>query len=277
MPKKTKQKTTKNIPRKKAPQNKTLRKKTQHKKNNKTGMVHYNNADHPKHLKLDKFNMDCASQVFQLLKFTEMDMSGYLQQFTHSGLNYDVMKDILNEAYPNNNFKWEYLNTQVLGALNNYLQPNQGTVVFIDSSSIHPTYDIVWKNTNSYNSSFNQYDENTGRMYKKQEYKPISHYVALFRKNKKGPQENNYFVRDPQERTTAYPLRDFFKKWKGYGIYILTRDNNKELEPYKVTRDILYYNLFGTRNNSGHVQPTMTSSNLSTLYRSGTYYNNNNL
>ena len=237
----------------------------------KTGMISYRNNDHPKHLKLDKFNMDCASQVFQLLKFTDMKRSAYLQRFTKlNGLHYDVMKNILSDAYPNNNFKWEYLNTQDLGLLNNYLQPNQGTVVYIDASSLYPTYDIVWKNTNSYNSSFNQYDNNTGRMYKEVENPPISHYVAMFRKNKKGTQNKNYFIRDPQERTTAYPLRDFLEKWHKYNIYILVRDNSKEeLKPYGVTQEILYHNIFNNNWNTHNKEPSVNTSNLSTLFRSG--------
>jgi hypothetical protein len=264
MPKKTKKNTT----RKNSVQNKGTRKK---KKKIKTGMISYRNNDHPKHLKLDKFNMDCASQVFQLLKFTDMKRSAYLQRFTKLyGLHYDVMKNILNDAYPNNNFKWIYIPRYNLEELNNYLQPNQGTVLFIDASSLYPTYDIVWKNTNSYNSSFNQYDNNTGRMYKEVENTPISHYVAMFRKNKKGTQNNNYFIRDPQERTNAYSLPDFLEKWDKYNIYILVRDNSKEeLKPYGVTQELLYHNLFNNNRTTHNEEPSVNTSNLSTLFRSG--------
>jgi hypothetical protein len=121
-----------------------------------TGMIYYRNNSHPKHLKLDEDNTDCAAQVFQLLKFTKMPMSKLLQSMTKQiGLHYDDMTNILNHAYPKNNFEWKYLSHFNIGDLNKYLQRNQATILYISADRFS---------------------------YKTEQ---ISHYVALFRKNKK--------------------------------------------------------------------------------------------
>jgi hypothetical protein len=218
---------------------KTKKKYSQKKTPRKNGMMSYKNDNHPKHLRKDKNNMDCAAQVFQLLKFTDMPTSKYLRTITsNTGLGYGFMEDMLNQAYPNNGFEWilfPYNND-----LNKYILPNQGTILFIDASQISPYYKITLKDTNSINSSFNHYNYETDTMYKETLQQSSSHYVALFRKNKKGPQSTNCFIRDPQERTTAYTLRQFMRYWYKYTIYILIRRTpTKALKPYGVTLDIL--------------------------------------
>ncbi len=216
------------------------------KKTDNKGMIHYNNSNHPKHLiKSPYYEADCGPQVLRLLKFTDMETSKYLQQHASMGLSLTILKNMIQDSYPGNGFTWYNISRHNINDLHKYIKPNQGSIIFIDCSPIH-RYDI-YSNVNS-------------------------HYVAIFRKNnKKVPQLDNYFIRDPQERTTAYTLKQFFNKWEYFEFYILVRETPVGvLKPYGVTKPIIDKHIISPSYNSNENEHGLDEQLLTQLFHSGT-------
>jgi hypothetical protein len=170
----------------------------------KAGRVQFNSPNTRRYIKQSYYDYDCFAQCMYGLRYVNYKNARLLQKISevHVGIHFMDAIKLLNMAYAFTTYSWDLIPANRVGLYNNssfydLLEPNQGTLGFLESSN-----------------------------------EELSHYIVVYRKDRhimvRDPQSDfNGFINN---YISIYPANKYYK------LYILYNLPNVSIQDYGVKR-----------------------------------------